>query len=88
MTDVTCLQIPKYWILQRNMGNVWTKIEHFLNTNIPSSEEVFQAFVNHREWDCYKKELVKKKLKRGKINNLNNVPYAIRINHPEILCYK
>ncbi|KAF5284733.1 hypothetical protein FQR65_LT13435 [Abscondita terminalis] len=46
-TEVRCLLIPRYWLFQKNVGNIWNRIVQYLNSHIPSTKEVFEAFINN-----------------------------------------
>lgn len=85
-TDVLCLQIPKYWLLQRNKGNVWMKVQQFLNNNIPNTDEVFFVFTENRKWADHKRRLVNDIRKKPPCNKINNVPYSIRLSEDIPCC--
>lgn len=88
-TDVKCLLVPRYWLLARNKGNVWNKVQSFLNKNIPTTEEVFKIFLENRRWNDYKKQLVMDIRRRSACNKINNVPYSMRLSEdiPCGVCY-
>lgn len=79
ISEVECMLIPKYWIWQRNKGNIWTRIQQFLDSRIPTTEAVFAEFLLARKWRAYKKDLLNSILKGPTMNIINNVPYSIRI---------
>lgn len=81
ISNVQILQIPRYWILEKNVGNIWQRVTHYLDNHIPSPEEVFKIFVRDREWNNYKKKLIISLVKKQPINSYCNVPLSIRINH-------
>lgn len=78
-TDVECLLIPRYWLLQRNKGNVWMIVQQFLNNNIPTTAEVFYIFVENRKWNEYKRGLVNHIRGKPLCNNVCNIPYSIKL---------
>lgn len=82
VNDVQCLLIPKYWLMQKNKGNIWNKIAQFLTTHIPSSQKLLKEFLVQKRWDRYKKKLTSDILANRKAPNTNtihNVPYSIRV---------
>lgn len=87
--EVTVLRVPKYWILERTQGNVWGRLKHYMDSQIPSSKHVFNAFVRERQWISFKKDLVKDMLKhRPPVNNYSNVPFSIRVKHCQEAFYE
>lgn len=83
VTFTECLLIPRYWLIQKNKGNIWNRVKQFLDNHIPSTKDVFREFINQRQWLMHRKNIVKDILSRRKLNNDNtsaNVPYFIRIN--------
>ncbi|KAK9694824.1 Cyclic nucleotide-binding domain [Popillia japonica] len=81
MSDyVECLLIPRYWLLQHNRGNVWTRIQQYLNNQIPSTKTVFQEFLNERKWLRHRQNLAQQLFKRPPVTAPYHIPYSIRIN--------
>lgn len=78
-TNVTCLQIPYFWLMQRHKM-VWVEIKNFWDRNMPSSRNLFNEFRNTRKWNEYKKKLCRKGIPD---NYTFNVPYSIRIRDVE-----
>lgn len=82
VSPVECMLIPTYWIYQRNIGNVWSKVAQYLNTHIPSTQELFKEFLAQKKWQAYKKRLVDDILQERPVytgNSIHNVPYSIRL---------
>lgn len=83
LTYTECMLIPRYWLLQKNIGNIWNRIQQYLTTHIPNTKQVFKQFVQQRKWLKHRRELVDDKIKKRRIINnniLTNVPYFIRMN--------
>ncbi|KAI4471222.1 hypothetical protein MML48_1g07607 [Holotrichia oblita] len=81
MSDyVECLLIPRYWLFQHNRGNLWTRIQQYLDSHIPSTEKVFQEFLNQRKWLRYRRNLAQDIFKKPPVTAYYNIPYSIRIN--------
>lgn len=78
--DVECLLIPNFWIWSKNKGNVFTRIQIYLNRHIPTEKEVFRIFLENRKWGIYKRKLVNHIRRKRPQNYINNVPYSIRIS--------
>lgn len=82
LTPVECMLIPKYWIYERNIGNVWSKVVQYLNSHIPTTPKLFKQFLAQRKWMSYRKRLVKDILMQRGVytgNSIHNVPYSIRL---------
>lgn len=82
-TNVKCLLIPSYWLIQHNRGNVWSRVSHFVKWRIPNKNHVFKEYVNNRRWQEYKNKLTADILKKKKFPNnttIHDVPYSIRVN--------
>nr|CAD7593283.1 unnamed protein product [Timema genevievae] len=87
LSKVECLLIPQYWLMQHNRANIWVRIRQFLDQNIPSQDQIFKAFLEHRKWLQYRQELVREIVSRKKIPNnttIHDVPYSLRINSDTI----
>ncbi|GJQ81454.1 hypothetical protein Trydic_g14611 [Trypoxylus dichotomus] len=81
MTDyVECLLIPRYWLFQHNKSNLWSRIQQYLDTQIPSTDTVYKAFLNQRQWISYRRKLTTELYKKGRYSQRYNIPYSIRIN--------
>ncbi|CAG9835535.1 unnamed protein product [Diabrotica balteata] len=84
MTPVTCLLLPRYWILRNNKDEVWTRVTQFLDMHIPNTQEIFRRFVHEQKFKKYKKRLIRDILNKRVINtgnSIHNVPYSIRMQH-------
>ncbi|XP_030763486.1 uncharacterized protein LOC115888058 [Sitophilus oryzae] len=81
-TSTNCLLIPRYWLGKTNKGNVWNRVQQFLNNNIPSTRMIFKGWVKEKNFKDYKKKMIKDLLAQKKVSNMNsihNVPYSIRL---------
>ncbi|XP_057656378.1 uncharacterized protein LOC130893936 [Diorhabda carinulata] len=81
-TPVTCLLIPRYFILKNNMDNMWTIIKQFLTKHIPDTRGVYDHYIKEQKFKLYKKTLVKQILEEKVLSNdnsIHNVPYSIRL---------
>lgn len=81
MSDyVECLLIPRYWLFQHNRGNLWTRIQQYLDAHIPTTQKVFEEFLNQRKWLRFRTKLVNDIFKKPPVTAYYNIPYSIRIN--------
>ena len=48
MTQVRCLLIPRYWLLEQNRANIWERVKLFMNSKYPTADELFQIFISNR----------------------------------------
>ncbi|KAK5643956.1 hypothetical protein RI129_007801 [Pyrocoelia pectoralis] len=83
MNDVECLLIPQYWIMQKNVGNIWNRVKQYLNSHIPSTRQVQEEFLKERRWYQHKKETTGALLaKKQSVNHalMCDVPLFIRMN--------
>lgn len=57
---VQCLVIPRYWLFQKaqNIGNVWQRIKLFLNSSLPSHQQLFVNYLDNQKWKKYKKKTI------------------------------
>ncbi|XP_039281638.1 uncharacterized protein LOC111047821, partial [Nilaparvata lugens] len=44
-TAVTCILIPRYVIYNNDYANMWSRIEQFLSSRMPNTQELFHKFV-------------------------------------------
>ncbi|RZC37239.1 cNMP binding domain containing protein [Asbolus verrucosus] len=80
-TNTECLLLPRYFLLEKSLITFKT-IEHFLSHHIPSTEKIFNNFLEEKKWNIYKAELVNDILSHKKAftnNSIHNVPYKIRL---------
>ncbi|XP_052738152.1 uncharacterized protein LOC112056669 [Bicyclus anynana] len=82
LTPVSCMLLPKIWLLQRNTANIWTRIQHYLEKKIPKKKQLFKQFVSARRWEEFRDNLVEDVMSRT--NGVNwtsahDVPYSIRM---------
>ncbi|XP_041972647.1 uncharacterized protein LOC121728546 [Aricia agestis] len=82
LTPVTCMLLPKIWLLQRNTANIWSRIQHYLEKKIPTKKQLFKEFVLARKWEDYKEQIVEDVVARANAVNwttVHDVPYSIRM---------
>ncbi|CAH2265738.1 jg13196, partial [Pararge aegeria aegeria] len=82
LTPVSCMLLPKIWLLQRNTANIWTRIQHYLEKKIPTKKQLFKEFVSARRWQDFREELVEDVISRSNTVNwtsVHDVPYSIRM---------
>ncbi|KAI4471221.1 hypothetical protein MML48_1g07608 [Holotrichia oblita] len=78
--NVECLLIPRYWLFQNDNTNLWTRIQQYLDTNIPSTQTVFNEFLSQRKWIRNRRKLLQNIVNRPPATATYNIPYSIRIN--------
>lgn len=84
-TTVQCLLIPRYWLFQKaqNTGNVWPRIQLFLNSSIPSQEKLFVEHLKNKKWNSYKKKTIEQIKQYYKISDPEtryyNIPLMCRV---------
>lgn len=81
--DVHCLLLPQHWLWQWNPANIWSRIKHFLDRKIPSTEQVFAEFELNQRWNLYKDNIIKEVfMDKTAVNptSVHDVPYSIRID--------
>lgn len=81
-TNTHCLLIPRYWLVKMNKDNIWSKVQQFLNKNIPSTRKIFDEWIKEKKFMEYRKKLVRDILAAKNVSNTNcihNVPYSIRL---------
>ncbi|GBP03796.1 hypothetical protein EVAR_2506_1 [Eumeta japonica] len=89
LTTVECMLLPKVWLMQHNIINIWTRIENYLGKKIPSKKELFKEFVSARRWQEYRERVVEEVASRGNSFNwtsIHDVPYSIRLE--DMISYK
>lgn len=75
-----CLLIPRYFLLNNNTSNEWTKIKRYLQKHIPTTEVIMKKFILEQKWRKYKETLIKQSfLNKSPVNALHNIPYSIRL---------
>ncbi|ENN71817.1 hypothetical protein D910_10263 [Dendroctonus ponderosae] len=81
-TNTHCLLIPRYWLIKMNKDNIWSKVQQFLNKNIPSTRKIFDEWIKEKKFMAFRKKLVRDILAAKSVSNTNcihNVPYSIRL---------
>lgn len=81
-TTTNCLLIPRYWLMKMNKDNIWSRVQQFLNKNIPSTNRLFDNWMKEKRFIEYRKKLVNDILSTRRISNTNcihNVPYSLRL---------
>lgn len=80
-TPVKCLIIPRYILYNNNYANMWSRIEQFLASRMPSTEQLFEQFKHGRRWVEFREELHNKmKPDKFHITTLHDIPYHWRVN--------
>ncbi|XP_050342223.1 uncharacterized protein LOC126768255 isoform X1 [Nymphalis io] len=82
LTPVSCMLLPKIWLLQRNTANIWSRIQHYLEKKIPTKKQLFKEFVSARRWQEFRDQLVEDVVSRSNTVNwtsVHDVPYSIRM---------
>ncbi|KAJ2950588.1 hypothetical protein O0L34_g8839 [Tuta absoluta] len=82
LTPVSCMLIPKMWLLQHNHANIWTRIQYYLQKKIPNKHQLFDEFCKQRVWEDFREQCVSDVVARSKTVNyttLHDVPYSIRL---------
>lgn len=80
---VQCLLIPRTWLFQKsqNIGNVWPRLKLFLNSSVPSQQQLFKNYLTNIKWKEYKKKIMDDIKRR----NNRTAPHAQNYNIP-IVC--
>lgn len=85
ISDVRLLRIPMYLLRQQNVANIWLRIKQFLDSRIPTNDELFQRFVEEKEWIRYRRTFCDS-LRRKQIPNnttIHDTPYYWRVKKME-----
>lgn len=88
-TEVQCLMIPRYWLFQKaqNIGNVWQRIQLFLNSSIPSQQKLFENFLANQKWKKYKRKVIQEIIQENGIKTPvtkdYNIPVICRIEESD-----
>lgn len=83
-TTVQCLMIPRFWLLEKdqNPGNIWQRRKFYLDTTIPSRKMLFKDFINTRQWQKFKMNLIQSHLNTNLKSNptrVEDIPIICRI---------
>ncbi|XP_037952937.1 uncharacterized protein LOC119683353 [Teleopsis dalmanni] len=83
-STVQCLLVPRYWLFEpnQNPGNIWQRRRFYLNTSIPSRENLFIDFLREKEWRKFKNEVVSRVLEdavSGNTTKVQDIPIICRI---------
>ncbi|XP_054725388.1 uncharacterized protein LOC129235526 isoform X1 [Anastrepha obliqua] len=85
-TTVQCLMLPRYWLLEKeqNPGNIWQRRRFYLNSTIPSREQLFKDFLTTRTWQKFKNNVISSNLTRNLSNptKVQDIPIICRIVEP------
>jgi hypothetical protein len=68
--------------MKNSKANIWQKIKHFLETYLPTKEQLFKDFVTQQRWLDYREKQVQDVLRKSNIQcntTIHDVPYSIRI---------
>ncbi|EDW29953.1 GL15910 [Drosophila persimilis] len=63
-TTVQCLIIPRFWLFEpaQNPGNIWQRQLLYIQSNLPTREELFHDFLKTRKWQMFRHNYVQKVL--------------------------
>ncbi|XP_001355051.3 uncharacterized protein [Drosophila pseudoobscura] len=63
-TTVQCLIIPRFWLFEpaQNPGNIWQRQLLYIQSNLPTREELFNDFLKTRKWQMFRHNYVQKVL--------------------------
>lgn len=78
-TDVTCLLVPYFWLIQRNYMT-WLEIKNFWEKVLPTNQQLIDEIKKSKKWEAYKRKLCRV---GTPFNYEFNVPYSIRIHDTE-----
>lgn len=80
-TVVQCLMIPRYWLFQKaqNNGNVWQRIKLFLNSSVPSQQQLYENYLSNQKWKKYKKKTIDEIKRQYGITASETQPYNIPV---------
>ncbi|XP_069969198.1 uncharacterized protein [Bactrocera oleae] len=85
-TTVQCLMLPRYWLMERdqNPGNIWQRRRFYLDSTIPSREQLFKDFLTTRTWQKFKNSIISSNLTRylGNPTKVQDIPIICRIVEP------
>lgn len=78
---VQCLIIPRYWLFQKaqNIGNVWQRIKLFLNSTIPSQQQLYDNYLSNQKWKKYKKKTIDEIKRQYGLTASETQPYNIPV---------
>lgn len=68
--------------MQKQKDNSWIYIKNFINSHVPTKEQVFENFLKEKNYENYKQQLIEDILAKKKVvtgNSYHNVPYSLRI---------
>ncbi|XP_037027542.1 uncharacterized protein LOC119068165 [Bradysia coprophila] len=82
---VQCLEIPRYLLFQKtqNLGNIWQRLKMYLNSSIPSRQQLFEDFNRTKKWTEFKEHLVYEIFKVKPSCNttrIHDIPVLFRID--------
>ncbi|XP_054081948.1 uncharacterized protein LOC105220438 isoform X2 [Zeugodacus cucurbitae] len=85
-TTVQCLMLPRYWLMERdqNPGNIWQRRRFYLDSTIPSREQLFKDFLTTRTWQKFKNSIISSNFTRylGNPTKVQDIPIICRIVEP------
>lgn len=82
--DVTVLQVPYYWLIQRSTLT-WINLKNFWDKVIPNNEILFQKILEERKWNEYKRSIARKGTPQ---NYFFNIPYSIRLRDVDACAFQ
>lgn len=82
-TVVQCLLIPRFWLFEKkqNPGNLWERRRFYIETNIPSRQQLFENFLKTRKWQAFKTDFVESNIKdfAGNPTKMQDIPIVAHI---------
>lgn len=85
-SSVRLLRIPMYLLRQQNASNIWLRIKQFLDSRIPTNEELLQRYVEEKEWVKYRRRFCDALLTKQIPNNttIHDTPYYWRVKKMDL----
>ncbi|XP_070137235.1 uncharacterized protein [Drosophila bipectinata] len=82
-TIVQCLTLPRFFLLdtKQNPGNIWERRLLYINTMIPTRQELFEHLLRTQEWKKFKNDFIHESVKNSEVNcaDIKDVPIICRI---------
>ncbi|KAH8383868.1 hypothetical protein KR009_010931, partial [Drosophila setifemur] len=82
-TTVQCLVLPRSFLLEKNQnpGNIWGRRVFYLNSIIPSRDELFTHFLQSRNWKKFKTDFIRKSVRPSPRSHayIDDVPIICKI---------
>ncbi|XP_022209118.2 uncharacterized protein LOC111065316 [Drosophila obscura] len=70
-TTVQCLIIPRFWLFEpaQNPGNIWQRQRFYVESNLPTREDLFNDFLKTRKWQKFRHNYVQSILSKNSTAN-------------------